>query len=91
MSPPTRIVSKEAVNMDTILYTIAMWVLVQLLVVWFCARVAAVRRLDMQAYLELRAYAGRVERDSPTGDRLALASTALPAPKPVPPAGVARA
>jgi len=82
---------KEGVNMNAILYTIAMWVLAQLLFVWFCARFAAVKRLDLKDYLELREYVVRSGLDSPANERPALASVGTPIPKHVPPAGVARA
>jgi hypothetical protein len=42
--------------MNAILYAIVMWVLLQLLFVWFCVRLAAVRELDVKDYLELQAY-----------------------------------
>jgi hypothetical protein len=48
---------------NAILYAIVVWVLLQLLFVWFCARLAAVRELDMKDYLELQAYLVRNELD----------------------------
>lgn len=42
--------------MNAILYVIATWVLLQPLVVWFCARLVAVRQLDAKDLLELQAY-----------------------------------
>jgi hypothetical protein len=38
--------------MNTILYVIATWVLLQLLFVWFCSRLGAVREPDMKDLLE---------------------------------------
>jgi hypothetical protein len=40
--------------MHAILYTIVMWVLLQLLVVWFCTRLVGVRELSLKDYLELQ-------------------------------------
>lgn len=58
--------------MNAILCAIAMWVLLQLLFVWFCTRLVEVRELDLNDYLELHAYlAGRT---------LESASGPLPAP-----------
>jgi hypothetical protein len=46
-------IQKRGVNMHAILYAIVMWVLLQVLLVWFCARLAAVRELDVKDYLQL--------------------------------------
>jgi hypothetical protein len=72
--------------MNAILFAIVTWVLTQLLFVWLCARLAAVRDLDMKDHLELRAYLVRAGLDADACDPSALPTIAAPtnaaAPRP---------
>ncbi|HEV2944042.1 MAG TPA: hypothetical protein VGX26_02875 [Solirubrobacteraceae bacterium] len=77
--------------MNAIVYAIAMWVLLQLLFVWFCARVAAVRELDVKDYLELQNYLRRIGIQVDADEPSALPSPSAPIRRPVPPAEIARA
>jgi hypothetical protein len=45
--------------MSTILASLAMWALFQALVVWFCARLGAVRDLDVEDRVHLEDFAAR--------------------------------
>jgi hypothetical protein len=75
--------------MNAILYVIVMWVLLQLLCVWFCVRLVEVREHDGQDYLELQEYIARLGLNVDVPDTppapTSLGQTYLP------PAGVARA
>jgi hypothetical protein len=87
---------KRGVDMNAILYAIATWVLLQLLFVWFCARLAAVRELDVKDYLELqsrlRHIGVHIDAHEPSSDEpSSLPSPSGPMRRSVPPAGVARA
>jgi hypothetical protein len=64
--------------MNAILFAIVTWVLTQLLFVWLCARLAAVRDLDMKDHLELRAYLVRAGLDADACDPSALPTIAAP-------------
>jgi hypothetical protein len=78
--------------MTTIVNVIAMWVLLQLLVVWFCCRVGAARELDAkEAYRELQELLAREELNAYIHERLTGPSPDAPAQPGVAPAGVARA
>ncbi len=77
--------------MNTILGAIVMWALMQLIFVWFCARFAAVRELELKDYMELQDYLVRRGLDVDAFESLPLASTAGTTPRRIPPAGVARA
>jgi uncharacterized membrane protein YccC len=76
--------------MNAILYAIAMWALLQLLFVWFCARLAAVRELDVKDYLELRAYLVRRGVDPSEHEAEQLSLPVAPTRRQLP-AGIARA
>jgi len=54
--------------MNTTLYVVAMWMLLQLLFVWFCARLGEVRDLDMADYRELEARLARFGLDVHTDE-----------------------
>ncbi len=43
--------------MDVLLDALAMWALAQLLFIWFCFRLGAVRELEPRDYLEMQDYA----------------------------------
>jgi|NGEPerStandDraft_6_1074524.scaffolds.fasta_scaffold326113_1 hypothetical protein len=45
--------------MNTILASLAMWALVQVLIVWLGIRLVGIRELDLEDYLELEDYAAR--------------------------------
>jgi hypothetical protein len=77
--------------MNTILSAIVMWTLVQLIFVWFCARFAAVRELELKHYLELQDYLVRSGLDPHAHEPLPVPSTAGATSRRIPPAGVARA
>jgi hypothetical protein len=40
--------------MSAVLYALAMWVLLQLLVVWFSTRVVEMRESQLKSYLEMQ-------------------------------------
>jgi hypothetical protein len=82
---------KRGVNMTAILYAIATWVLLQLLFVWFCARLAAVRELDVKDYLELQACLLRSGLEVSAHESQQQSLTVVPSRHHLPPAGVARA
>jgi hypothetical protein len=83
---------KEGVKMSTIVTVIVMWVLLQLLVVWFCGRVGAARELDAKkAYRELQESLAREELNAYIHERLTGSSPDAPTQPRVAPAGVARA
>jgi uncharacterized membrane protein YccC len=82
---------KRGMNMATILYAIATWVLLQLLFVWFCARLAAVREFDVKDYLELQAYLVRTGLDRSEHEAEQLSLPVAPTRRQLPPAGIARA
>jgi len=82
---------KTGVNVHAILYAIVTWVLLQLLVVWFCARLAAVRELYVKDYLLLQEYLVRSGLDAHAHQPAPRPSPAGPPDHRVPPAGVARA
>jgi hypothetical protein len=77
--------------MPAILYTIAMWVLLQMLFVSFCARLAAVKKLDTKEYLELQGYLMRARLETDEDDARVGPVRGGPSPRRVPPAEVARA
>jgi hypothetical protein len=78
--------------MNAILYAIVMWVLLQLLVVWFCARVVVARELDLNDYLELKDYLVRSGLDAhPHEPQQQSLPDVPPHHHHVPPAGIARA
>lgn len=77
--------------MNTILDAVVMWVLGQVLLVWFCSRVVRVRELELKDYLELQDRLGRRGLDVDAFGSLPVASTAEITARRIPPAGVARA
>jgi hypothetical protein len=77
--------------MAATLYATAMWVLLQLLFVWFCARLAAVRELDVKDYLELQTHLLRNVLDVSARESQQQSLPAVPSAHHPPPAGVARA
>jgi hypothetical protein len=81
----------EGVNMGTILNVIVMWVLLQLLFIWFCTRLGAVRELEMKDFLELQEYIARAGLDAHAHESSPQPSPDAATHKYIPPAGVARA
>jgi hypothetical protein len=77
--------------MNAILYVTATWVLLQVLFVWFCARLAAVRELDVKDYLELQNHLRRIGVHIDADEPSCVPSHSAPVRRPLPPAGVARA
>jgi len=70
--------------MNTILYALAMWALVQLLVVWLFARLAGARQLLRKDYLELQDLLARRGLDVETHDTRPL-PIAVPTAHHIPP------
>jgi hypothetical protein len=82
---------EEGVIMETTLSVTLIWALLQLLVVWFCTRLAARRQLDLKHYLELQAYLLRSGLDVSAHESQQEPLPAVPARHQLPPARVARA
>ena len=77
--------------MNAILYAIATWVLLQLLFVWLCARLAAVRELDVKDYRELQTYLVRSGLDVSEHGAHQQLLPVVPTRHHLAPAGIARA
>jgi hypothetical protein len=77
--------------MHAILYTIVMWVLLQMLFVCFCIRLAAVKELETKNCLKLQEYLIRAGLETDGDEAPLLPIHCRPSPRRVPPAEVARA
>jgi hypothetical protein len=77
--------------MDAILYAIVMWVLLQLLIVWFCGRLVGARELDLKDYLELQECLVRRGLIAHAHEGQQQSFPVVPTRHHLPPAGIARA